>query len=72
MAPEGAVTGGKNTLLNNTAEANAAEGVVSVDGLGESKMLSITVENGKTYYAWVQGSKGRFVGSKFVPTTTTP
>lgn len=39
----------------------------SIPGVAEDKSLSLSVKKGETYYAYVAGSKGRFVGAELIP-----
>lgn len=55
---------------NKTFYLGSPDKEVKADGAqGAKHALSIEVKGGMTYYATVAGSKGRFVGSKYVPTT---
>lgn len=55
---------------NKTFYLGSPDKEVKADGTqGAKHALSIEVKGGMTYYATVAGSKGRFVGSKYVPTT---
>lgn len=55
---------------NKTFYLGSPDKEVKADGTqGAKHALSIEVKGGMTYYATVAGSKGRFVGAKYVPTT---
>lgn len=54
---------------NKTFYLGSPDKEVKAEGTqGAKHALSIEVKGGMTYYATVAGSKGRFVGSKYVPT----
>lgn len=54
---------------NKTFYLGSPDKEVKADGTqGAKHALTIDVKGGMTYYATVAGSKGRFVGAKYVPT----
>ncbi len=49
-------------------EAESGSHIGQIDGHGESTTLTAQVSAGKTYYVYVAGSKGQFMGIKFSET----
>lgn len=61
--------GGANPKTAYIMEEGAAKqeenNLASVTGTGDNEMLTAAVEGGKTYYVYVAGSKGHFLGIEF-------
>lgn len=70
------LSNGKELCITKEGVSNNKQNISSesayhknVTSLKEDISLSLDVKAGCTYYAYVAGSKGRFVGAKFVPSS---